>query len=185
VQALIPSEAKVTLLGDGEFDGTFLQETVRLFGWQWVVRTAKNSQYPSPVSKKWHSFSEWKLQAGRMVVRRRIGFSAEGWGPLTSIGVRDVGYKEPIYLITSLKDAQDAIALYFKRFRIESFFTDQKSRGKRIGKEPFGRPRAVKPAVDRLCLRLLVADHLGTYARQNDWDKVVYRTERCVLSFPL
>lgn len=90
-------------MGDGEFDGTFLQETMRLFSWQWVVRTAKNSQYLSPLSKQWHSFEEWQLQPGQMVVRQRIGFSGEGGEPLTGIRVWEISYKELIYLITSLK----------------------------------------------------------------------------------
>jgi hypothetical protein len=183
VQAFLPLEAKVTFLGDGEFDGTFLQETVRHYGWQWVVRTAKNSQYLTPVSKQWHSFSEWKLQPGQMVVRQRIGFSGEGWGPLTGIGVWDVGYKEPIYLITSLKDARAATDLYRKRFRIETFFSDQKSRGFRLDKSHLSCPERL----NRLLLGCVYAywwlTYLGTYARQNDWDKVVHRTQRCDLSF--
>jgi hypothetical protein len=183
VQALLPSEAKVTLLGDGEFDGTFLQETVREYGWQWVVRTAKNSVYLSPVSKKWHSFSEWKLRPGSMVVRQRIGFSGEGWGPVTAIGVWDKGFKEPLYLITSLKDAQAATALYLKRFRIETFFSDQKSRGFRLEKSHLDDPEGL----NRLLIGCVYAywwlTYLGTFARQNDWDKVVHRTERCDLSF--
>ena len=183
VQALLPQSAKVTLLGDGEFDGTWLQQTLREFGWQWVVRTAKNSQYLSPVSKKWHSFGEWRLQPGQMVVRHRIGFTGCGWGPVTGIGVWDHGYKEPIYLITSLSNAQAATDLYKRRFRIETFFSDQKSRGFRLEQSHLDNPERL----NRLLIGCVYAywwlTYLGTYARENDWDKVVHRTERCDLSF--
>ncbi|HEX2910812.1 MAG TPA: transposase [Chloroflexia bacterium] len=78
VQELVPQGVKVVFVGDGEFDGTRLQERMRFLGWQWVARTAKNSQYLSPRAKKWHSFQQWRLVPGRLVVRQKIGFSWEG-----------------------------------------------------------------------------------------------------------
>jgi len=36
----IPAGAKVVLLGDGEFDGTALQDRLRQRGWAYVCRTA-------------------------------------------------------------------------------------------------------------------------------------------------
>src|SRR5215210_1824218 len=40
IQDLIPAEAEVTVLGDGEFDGTEFQAAVRKLDWQYVCRTA-------------------------------------------------------------------------------------------------------------------------------------------------
>src|SRR5262245_920537 len=40
LQELIPPDATVTLLGDGEFDGTALQATLRARTWEYVCRTA-------------------------------------------------------------------------------------------------------------------------------------------------
>src|SRR5690349_8806265 len=42
LQELIPVDATVTLLGDGEFDGTELQSTLRAHTWEYVCRTASN-----------------------------------------------------------------------------------------------------------------------------------------------
>ncbi len=42
VQALIPQDAQVTFLGDGEFDGTELQAQLRKLKWSYVCRTASN-----------------------------------------------------------------------------------------------------------------------------------------------
>ena len=183
VQLLLPQGVKVVFLGDGEFDGTRLQERMRDLGWQWVVRTAKNSQYLSPRAKTWHNFREWQLAPGQLVVRRRIGFSWEGWGPVTGIGVWDKAYQEPLYLVTSFSQAQTALAYYKKRFRIETFFSDQKSRGFRLEKSHLDCPQRL----NRLLIGCVYAywwlTYLGTYARQNDWDKVVHRTTRCDLSF--
>src|SRR5689334_25129633 len=42
LQELIPPDATVTLLGDGEFDGAELQATMRARKWAYVCRTASN-----------------------------------------------------------------------------------------------------------------------------------------------
>jgi len=44
------------------------------------------------------------------------------------------GYKEPLYLLTNMASADEACGLYTKRFRIETFFSDQKSRGFHLDK---------------------------------------------------
>jgi hypothetical protein len=43
LQPLIPeSTRQVIFLGDGEFDGTTLQQTLNNFGWKYVFRTSSN-----------------------------------------------------------------------------------------------------------------------------------------------
>jgi hypothetical protein len=44
VAVLVSPEVTVTFLGDGEFDGTLLQERLAELNWQYLVRTAKNRQ---------------------------------------------------------------------------------------------------------------------------------------------
>ena len=66
VQELIPPEAKVVLLGDGEFDGTRLQQTMQDTGWSYVCRTgsqvtalvagrALSPGYRGVVEQAWHA----------------------------------------------------------------------------------------------------------------------------------
>ena len=43
MRACLPEEAQVVFLGDGEFDGTTLQETLNEAGWCYVCRTAQNT----------------------------------------------------------------------------------------------------------------------------------------------
>jgi hypothetical protein len=42
VRGLIPAGARVVLLGDGEFDGTGLQQTLQQAGWSYVCRTGNH-----------------------------------------------------------------------------------------------------------------------------------------------
>ena len=39
------------------------------------------------------------------------------------------GYHEPLYMVSNMATAEEACRLYEKRFRLETFFSDQKSRG--------------------------------------------------------
>ncbi len=43
MSTVIPEGAKVVFLGDGEFDGTALQDTLRAMGWSYVCRTAMST----------------------------------------------------------------------------------------------------------------------------------------------
>ena len=50
------------------------------------------------------------------------------YGPLMLLCCWAKGYQEPLYLVTNMASAEEACRLYAKRFRIETFFSDQKSR---------------------------------------------------------
>ena len=56
-------------------------------------------------------------------------FTRAGYGPVHVVGGWAEGEKEPIYRVTNLKDIPQALAYYRKRFSIETFFSDSKSRG--------------------------------------------------------
>jgi len=43
VSLMVPEGAKVVFLGDGEFDGTVLQDTLNEIGWSYVCRTAMST----------------------------------------------------------------------------------------------------------------------------------------------
>jgi hypothetical protein len=43
MSTVIPEGATVVLLGDGEFDGPALQDTLREMGWSYVCRTAMST----------------------------------------------------------------------------------------------------------------------------------------------
>ena len=43
LSTVLPEGAKVIFLGDGEFDGTALQDTLNALGWSYVCRTAMST----------------------------------------------------------------------------------------------------------------------------------------------
>jgi hypothetical protein len=58
----------------------------------------------------------------------------EAYGPVLLLCCWAKGHAEPLYLVRNMSSAEEAIEYYTKRFRIETFFSDQKSRGFNIEK---------------------------------------------------
>src|ERR1043166_9258143 len=129
VQELIPPGAQVVVLGDGEFDGTGFQHTLQEAGWSYVVRTGSN------ITVAWDgdTFRCETVGAcskpGTLVELRDVRVTEAAYGPIMLLCCWAKGYKDPLYLITNIAAADEACCWYAKRFRIETFFADQKSRG--------------------------------------------------------
>lgn len=133
VHSLVPATSRVVFLGDGEFDGCRLLRRLDYYGWHYVCRTAKNSQLWLD-EQSHYAISKLNVQPGQLVSLKVEAFSKHEYGPLTAIALWQKPYKEPLYLLTNLDLAQEAVFYYKKRFHIETFFSDQKSRGFRLDK---------------------------------------------------
>src|SRR5438067_7257506 len=125
VQRRIPAGAQVVLLGDGEFDGTTLQQTVQAYRWSYVVRTGSN------ITVMWDGETfrcetvASCLKPGTLVELTDVHVTQEAYGPVMLICCWAKGYKDPLHLITNMASAEEACRFYAKRFRIETFFSDQ------------------------------------------------------------
>ena len=134
IRGLLPAGAQVVLLGDGEFDGTRLQHTLQQAGWSYACRTATSTV------ATWDS-ETFRLDAlgaclkpGRLIELKEVHVTREAYGPILLLWCWAKGYHEPLYLVSNMATAEEACRLYEKRFRIETFFSDQKSRGFHIHK---------------------------------------------------
>jgi hypothetical protein len=81
-----------------------------------------------------------------------------------------------------LSDLEAARALYKKRPHIETFFSDQKSRGFNIDKSHLSEPARLSRLLLASCLAYMWIVYLGVCALQNDWMKRLHRRTRCDLS---
>lgn len=182
VHPLIPTGASVVLLGDGEFDGTRLQHTVQLYRWSYVVRTG------SHISVGWdgdHFRCDTVgacIKPGTLVALREARVTAEAYGPVTLLCCWAKGYKDPLYLLTNLVSADEACRVYAKRFRIETFFADQKSRGFHIHQSHLSDPTRLSRLLIAACLAYLWIIYLGALCEQDGWISVIHRSDRCDLS---
>jgi hypothetical protein len=180
VQALMPPGATVTFLGDGEFDGTSLQADLRRSTWLYVCRTASNILV-----------NAWGVQfqvgdlgppRGELVAVTPAWMTVEQYGPVSILAIREAQYQEPIYLVTNMADLDLAVQLYKKRPHIETFFSDQKSRGFHIHKSHLSDPQRLSRLLIASCLAYLWIVYLGVCAVQDDWMKRLHRQDRCDLS---
>lgn len=180
LQTLVPNDAAVTLLGDGEFDGITLQATIRAAGWHYVCRTATNIVVTAH-DTRFH-MGDLPLQAGNSVAVSDASITEAAYGPVTVIGWWEEGCKEPIYLVTDWSDADAATECYRLRFHIETLFSDHKSRGFQLHKSHLTNPARIARLLIATSLAYLWLLAVGIFAHQQRWIARFHRTDRCDLS---
>jgi hypothetical protein len=67
------------------------------------------------------------------------------------------------------------------RFGIETFFSDQKSRGFNLDRSHISDPERLSRLLIATCLAYIWIIFLGIMAK-NGWVRIIYRTNRCDLS---
>lgn len=99
LQAILPANAQAIFLGDGEFDGIELQMALQALNMRYVCRTAKNTQLFE--DDLLFSFSELCLSPGDQLSIPNVWFTLEGYSPVTVIARWQLGYSEPLFLVTN------------------------------------------------------------------------------------
>ena len=184
VMDLLPPETTALFLGDGEFDGIDLQQTLDARGWTYVCRTAKNTCIQ--MGDTWLSLEDIDVHRGRKKMARQVRFTEAAYGPVQVIGWWASAYDQPLYLVTNLTDRDEACRQYQKRMHIETLFSDQKSRGFHLHLSHLTDPERLHRLLIAACLAYLWMIYLGTRATQPHWQAQIHRTSRCDLSlFPL
>jgi hypothetical protein len=174
---ILPENSQSIFLGDGEFDGIELQAALQALNFRYVCRTAKNTQlYEDDLL---FSLSDLGLCRGDQINLPNVWFTLEGFGPVTVIARWQQNYADPIFLVTNFELADEAIYWYKKRFQIETFFSDEKSRGFYLNKSHLSDPQRLSILMIAACLAYLWIVYLGLVALRNDWVKVIHRSDRC------
>ena len=177
LKAILPQNAQAIFLGDGEFDGIELQMALQALNMHYVCRTAKNTQLFE--DDHLFSFAELCLSPGEMLSIPNVWFTREGYGPVTIIARWQLGYTDPLFLVTNFDLPDEALYWYHKRFQIETFFSDEKSRGFHLDKSHLSDPERLSTLIIAACLAYLWIIHLGLEALRKDWVKVIHRSDRC------
>src|SRR6516225_4736528 len=182
VLELIPAGTKVVFLGDGEFDGTALQATLHEAGWSYACRTAMSTV----ATCEGETFRLDTLGAcskpGTLVAFQEVQFTREAYGPVMVLSCWAKGYHEPLYLVSNMAQAEEACRWYEKRFRIETFFSDQKSRGFHIHKSHMSDVQRLSRLLIAACLAYIWIVYLGSLCEADGWKPVIHRRKRCDLS---
>jgi hypothetical protein len=182
VQELIPPGAHVVVLGDGEFDGTDFQYTLQEAGWSYVVRTGSNMTVAWDGDTFRCETVGACIKPGTLVALRDVLFTEAAYGPIMLLCCWAQGYKDPLYLVTNIAAADEACRWYAKRFRIETFFSDQKSRGFHVHQSHLSEATRLSRLLMAACFAYIWIVYLGALCEQDGWIGMIHRGDRCDLS---
>jgi hypothetical protein len=182
VRTLIPLGVSVVWLGDGEFDGTTLQQTLQAAHWSYVVRRGSHITVLWDGERFRCETVAACIKPGTLVALTEVRGTEAAYGPVMLLCCWATGYKEPLHLLTNMASADEACRLYAKRFRIETFFSDQKSRGFHLHKSHLSDPTRLARLLIAACLAYIWIIYLGALCEQDGWISIIHRGDRCDLS---
>jgi len=128
------------------------------------------------------SVGDLPLKRGEAVALDNVQMTAERYGPVLLLGIWETNQDTPIYLVTSLSDANGAAEWYRLRFRIESMFANHKSRGFHIHKSHLTKPERLARLLLATSLAYLWVHEVAMFAQAQGWIAQFHRTDRCDLS---
>jgi hypothetical protein len=182
ISGLLPAGAQVVLLGDGEFDGTRLQQTLQQAGWSYACRTATSTVAMWAGETFRLDALGSCLKPGRLIELKEAHCTREAYGPIMVLCCWAKGYHEPLYLVSNMATAEEACRWYEKRFRIETFFSDQKSRGFHIHKSHISDVQRLSRLLIAACSAYIWVVYLGSICEKDEWRPIIHRRKRCDLS---
>jgi hypothetical protein len=177
VLPLLPAESEVVLLGDAEYDTiemiVWVQENTT---WSYVLRTSpqiyiQEGQHSQPIR-------DYPMTKGQVFQRHQVGFTQSAEVSLNLIGWWSSSYEEPLYLVTNLSNGYQACKYYRRRFQIETFFSDQKSRGFQIHKSHLADPVRLGRMLLAACLAYLWMICQGLWVIAKKKTGLIDRTDR-------
>ena len=179
---MVPSESQISIVGDGEYDGCAWQADIVSYGWNYVLRTgcAKLAgQHPQDMlALRWMAPTVGETT----FTLTDAYFTHQSYGPVNITVWHEGTYKEAIYLLSNLDYPPLITQLYKKRFKIETFFSDQKSRGFNLQRSHLSNPERVAKLLIATCLAYIFCILAGVRCHRSNLYPMVHRSDRCDLS---
>ena len=184
VLPLLPEGSEVILLGDAEYDTTEMLLWLQAHpAWHYVLRTSPQIHVVDGQGSR--AIGSYPLKKGQVVHREQVGFTQSGEVSVNLVGWWGRRYEHPLYLITSLANPYQACRYYRRRYRIETFFSDQKSRGFHIHKSHLSDPVRLNRLLLAACLAyiwmicqglwVIATKRTGLIDRTHRRDKSIFR----------
>jgi hypothetical protein len=117
-----------------------------------------------------------------LIELKEVQFTRDAYGPVMVLCCWAKGEVDPLYLVSNMSLAEEAIQYYQKRFRIETFFSDQKSRGFNIQKSHLEDCQRLSRLLIASCLAYIWIVYLGSLGKTERWQSIIHRKNRCDLS---
>lgn len=175
---LVPAQADVVLLGDAEYDTVeMLQWVNKTTRWNYVIRTDPRIKITK--GDKRFAIRDLLVGKGWRTIAHQVLFTAKCFGPLQVVAWFEKPHKKPLYLISSLENIDEICSTYAKRFKLETLFSDQKSRGFHIDKSHLYDPQRLTRLLLAAALSYIWMIYLGIEISQDESRRsLVDRTHR-------
>jgi len=161
------------MLGDGEYDGSDWIRALQRLGFEYVLRTAKDTRLRSQDGERFQG-KELSLGEESHLFVSASQLSSGVWTHFLVWHERAI--KEPVYLLTNQEVGLQAVGYYRKRFRIETLFKDFKSQGFELGPCKLSDPTKIERLLIVCSLAYLWLVGLGSILSQKRaWLKRVYK----------
>lgn len=167
--------AKKVLLADGEFDGTGLLTDLRKARFEWVIRTSLDRK----LKHDQETFVAHEVSGGLATswYIPDCQLSDGTWTHFVSWHLPT--HPKGVYLLTSFENGAEAVSYYRLRFKIETFFKDQKSNGFHWERSRLEDAERINRLLIICALAYLWLIGLGLIlACKKAWMKRVYRIDR-------
>lgn len=181
VERIVPEQAQVIFLGDGEFDSVALQRRLEQIGWCYVCRGASSTLVDDGFTAC--TLAELTPRAGeRYLSMPGASVTQARYGPVHVVVWHEAPHVEPLLLLTNLELAEEACHWYGHRGRVETLFSDQKSRGFHLHKSHISDPERLSRLLIAASLAYVWMIYLGVMALRRAWYKRFHRGDRVDLS---
>ena len=121
---------------------------------------------------------DYPLTKGQVFQRSQVGFTQSAVVFLNLVGWWSSRYEDPLYLVTNLSNSYQACKYYRRRFQIETFFSDQKSRDFHIHKSHLSDPLRLSRMLVAACLAYLWMVCQGLWVIPEKKTGLIDRTDR-------
>lgn len=163
---IVPKNCRVIIVGDGEFDGCNFQEDIKKLDWFYVLRTGKNIEIEEEQDELFKLKTIEVDQFGTLFLEE-VRFTKKQYGPVNILIWHDKEHENPLYLVTNLDSGMEIKSFYKKRFKIEPFFRDQKSKGFHIHRSGLGCPQRLSKLLIATCLAYVICIMSGVKAMKS------------------
>lgn len=177
VFTLLPVDADVIVLGDGEFGHVQLLEWLESHGWDYCLRVASDTYVLC--EDEWRRIDSFDVHPDESIWLQDVYLTRKSpCGPLNILLTWDEKNDRLLPLATNLPLLEEARYWYGKRFWIEPLFGDIKGHGFDLQTSRLRDPERVSRLMLAVALAYLWLFFLGVAAVITGNDKLVDRTDR-------
>ncbi len=129
IGGLLPSDARVLLVGDSEFGAVEVLKQLEEWRWQYVLRQKSSHLVRERAASPWRSFGSFVEKPGQSVWLGYMQLTQRHGHAAHLLAHWKMGESEPWLLATNVSSSREALRAYARRMWIEEAFGDLKKNG--------------------------------------------------------